>query len=133
VTRLLRRRRLDPVGRQVALAIGGARIAIGAGALTAPRAALRALGYERPGAGALTLARLAGARDVALGALAIAGRNDPAALRAACLAGAGADAADAAVFGKALAGGEESALAGATGAATALPAALIGVWAASRI
>jgi peptide-methionine (R)-S-oxide reductase len=128
-----RRRRLDPIGRQIALAIGAARIAIGAGALSAPRAALGALGYERPGASALTLARLAGARDVALGALAIAGRDDPGALRAACLAGAGADAADVAVFGKALAGGQEDPLAGVTGVATALPAALIGLWAASRL
>src|ERR1700709_780400 len=78
------RRRSDPLARQAVLGIAAGRIAIGARAMFATGPAL---------------GRSAGGRDIALGLLALAARDDRKALRAAALAGAAVDAADAVSFG----------------------------------
>ena len=93
------RRRVDPLGRQAVLAIASGRIAIGAGALIGTRPALKLLGFPEPDAAGLALARMAGGRDLAIGLLALAAREDRKALRIAALAGAAVDASDAIAFG----------------------------------
>jgi hypothetical protein len=92
----------DPTGRQLALAIAVGRIAIGAGALFATRPALGLLGFAEAGVTGRALAKLVGGRDIALGALVLAAREDANALRMATLAGAAVDAADAVAFGLAI-------------------------------
>jgi hypothetical protein len=93
-----RRPRIDPLGRQAVLAIAAGRLAVGAGALFATRPALRGLGFGETDSAGLALAKLAGGRDLALGGLTLAARDDPAALRAAALAAAVLDGADALTF-----------------------------------
>src|ERR1700742_3017100 len=78
-----RRRQPDPLARAAVLGIAGGRIAIGVGAVLATRPALKALGFEATDTSTRALARLAGGRDIAIGLLAFAARDDPAALRAA--------------------------------------------------
>lgn len=126
------RRRIDPEARQALLAIAGGRIAIGVGALAATRPALAAFGFAAPGPQATALARVAGSRDVALGLLTLAARDDRSWLRTVGLAAAGVDAADAAVFGIA-ARQPELRLAGAGGGLSGAAAALVGVWAVGRL
>ncbi len=128
-----RRKGPDPPARAVALAIAAGRIAIGAGVLLAPRAALRVLGFPRTDASGRALAKLAGGRDIALGALALAARDDRAALRGACLAGIAADAGDALTLGGAAARGEQLGHAGTVGAASGAAAAVAGTWALNRL
>ena len=70
----------------------------GSGALLATRPALRGLGFAETDAAGLALGRLAGGRDVAIGLLTLAARDDPGALRAAALVAAAVDAADALTF-----------------------------------
>jgi Domain of unknown function (DUF4267) len=123
----------DPLARALALAIGAGRIAIGAGVLLAPQASLRALGFPATDASGKALAKLAGGRDVALGALALAARDDREALRSACIAGIAADAGDALSLGSAAARGESLGHAGTLGAASGAAAALAGTWAVNRL
>ena len=114
------------------LAIAVGRLAVGAAALLATRPALRGLGFAETDSSGLALAKLAGGRDLALGAVTLAVRDDPAALRAAALAAAALDAADAATF--ALAGaGPETRDAGIRGLASGAAAALLGLWAYRRL
>jgi hypothetical protein len=128
----MRRRRIDPSARKLILGIAAGRMAIGIGALLAPRVALRALGLPPTGPEAPALARLAGGRDVTLAALTLAVREDPAGLRRVGLAAAAADAADAAVFG--LAGRRpEMRLAGVAGVLSGAGSAAAGAWACSRL
>lgn len=129
---MLRGRRIDPLGRRTALAIAAGRVAVGAGALLATGPALRALGFAEADPGSRALARLAGSRDVAIGALTIAARDRRRALAFATALSAAVDAADATVFGVA---GREPATrrAGAIGAASGAAAALAGAWAARRL
>lgn len=119
--------------RRAAIAIAVGRIGLGVGALLATRPALRALGFPGTDASGHALARLAGGRDLALGALTLAARNDTAALRALTLAGASLDAADALTLG--LAGQKRSELrrAGIGGVASGGSAALAGAWAWRRL
>jgi len=129
---VLGRGKTDPLARRAALGIGAGRIAIGLGTLLATDPALRALGFAEVGAGGRALARLAGARDLVLGAATIAVREDPRKLRAATALGAALDAADAVAF--ALAPRDpETAEAGVRGVLAGAGAALAGAWAARRI
>jgi len=93
------RRRIDPLARQTVLAIAAGRIAIGVGAVFATRPALKALGFAEVDAAGTALGRIAGGRDLALGLLALAARDDQRALRIVGLAGAAVDASDAITFG----------------------------------
>ncbi|MET0559774.1 MAG: DUF4267 domain-containing protein [Solirubrobacterales bacterium] len=126
------RRRPDPLARQAVLAIAAGRIAIGVGATLATRPALGALGFPPEDPTGQTMARVAGSRDVALGLLTFAARNDRSKLRAVSLAATGVDAADAVTFAFASAipglrrGGIGGGLSGAAAAAT-------GIWAWRRL
>jgi hypothetical protein len=128
----VRRRRIDPVGRQAVLAIAAGRVTIGVGALLATRPALKALGFPETDAVGLALGRIAGGRDVALGLLAFAARDDRRALRLAALAGAAVDASDAVTFGLA-AKDPVARRAGALGVVSGSAAALGGAWAWRRL
>ncbi|MGV1047088.1 MAG: hypothetical protein ACOYD4_01000 [Solirubrobacterales bacterium] len=127
-----RRGRIDPLTQQMVLAGAAGRIAVGAGAFFATRPALRALGFGETGAAGSALAKVLGARDLALGALTMAVRDDRAALRAVTLAAAALDAADTAAFAIA-AGDPETRMGGVSGALTAGAATLAGLWAWRRL
>lgn len=126
---MLRRTRIDPLGRQAAIAIAGGRIAIGAGALLATGPALKVLGFSETDVAGRALARLAGTRDVALGMLTILARDDPRALRVATAVSAAVDAADAIAFGVASADPSARLVGFTSGSA----AALSGLWAWRRL
>jgi hypothetical protein len=127
-----RRRQIDPLGRQAALAIGAGRVAIGIGTLFATRPGLRALGFAETDATGTALAKALGARDLALGLVTLAVRDDSDALRATAFAGAALDTADAVAFSYAL-GDPETRQAGLTGLAGATAVALAGAWAWRRL
>jgi hypothetical protein len=127
-----RGRRIDPLARQAVLAGAAGRLAVGAGAFFATRPALRALGFSETGAAGSALAKVLGARDLALGALTVAVRDDAAALRTVTLAAAVLDAADVAAFAIA-AGDPETRQGGVAGALTAGGATLAGLWAWRRL
>jgi hypothetical protein len=126
------RRRSDPRARQTVLAIAGARIAIGVGALFVTRPALKLLGFAETDAVGLALGRISGGRDIALGLLALAARDDRKALRIAALAGAAVDASDAVTFGVA-ARDPVARRAGIGGVLSGSAAALTGAWAWRRL
>jgi hypothetical protein len=129
---MLGRNQADPLARQASLAIAGGRLAVGGAALFATRPALRALGFGETDSSGLALAKMLGGRDLAMGGLAIAVRDDPAALRAVTLAAAVLDSADAVTFSFAL-GDPETRRAGIAGVASAAAAALVGLWAWRRL
>jgi hypothetical protein len=121
--------------RQVAVGLGMARVAVGAGALLTTGPALGLLGFARA-AGApetRTVTRLAGSRDVALGSFALAALKDPRALHAVTLANACVDAADAVTFGVPLARRQGIDRAALLGASSAAAAAAAGFWLAGRL
>jgi hypothetical protein len=124
----MRRRPLDPRVRALAAAIGAVRVAIGVGALLAPRPALGALGFSEPSGATVALARLAGSRDVALGVLALRSLDDRDDLSSISLACAAVDAADAASFAVALVRRDGIDRGAALGVLSATPAALVGLW-----
>ncbi len=111
---------------------GFGRIAIGLGLAFTPELAMRTLGFAQPSPATVTAARLAGGRDIVIGALTIAALDDPARLRTATLAAAAVDAGDALTFAAAL-GEPETQRAALRGLAAALPATLAGLWAAWRL
>jgi hypothetical protein len=119
--------------RRVAIGIAGGRIALGVGALIATRPALRALGFPGTDSSGHALARLAGGRDLALGALTLAARDRTGPLRALVLAGASLDAADALTLGLAGRKDSELRLAGIGGVVSGGGAALAGAWAWRRL
>ncbi|MFN8162587.1 MAG: hypothetical protein U0R26_01930 [Solirubrobacterales bacterium] len=123
-----RRRQIDPLGRHSVLAIAAGRIAIGTGALLATGPALKLLGFSEADAAGRALARLAGGRDIALGLLAVAARDDLGALRVAALTAAAVDLGDAISFGIA-ARDPAARRAGLSGVASGGAAALAGAWA----
>jgi hypothetical protein len=133
----LRRRhpRTDaPEIRLPAIALAAGRVAIGVGLAVAPGRALSALGFGDHSAATVAVARIAGARDVVMGASALLALDDAERLRRATLANAAADVGDVATFGAALAGGgEEVRGAAVRGFAGALAAALAGAWLARQI
>jgi hypothetical protein len=99
--------------------------------LAAPERALRALGFAEVSPATVAVSRIAGIRDLVLGVLTLAAREDPARLRAATLANAAADAGDTLAFAGALGSGERTA--GSLGIAAALPATVLGLWTAWRL
>ena len=115
--------------RRVVIAIAVGRVALGVGALFATKPALRALGFPGSDTSGYALARLAGGRDLALGALTLGARGDTGALRALALAGASLDAADALTLGLAGQSHGELRLAGIGGVISGGSAALSGAWA----
>jgi hypothetical protein len=129
---VFRRARIDPLARQAAIAIAAGRLALGAGALLTPGAALKALGFTRVDGTSLALTRLAGTRDIALALLTLAARDDRRALRTATAVSAAVDAGDAISLG--LAGRDPAARqAGIVGVASGAAAALAGLWAWRRL
>jgi hypothetical protein len=127
-----RRRKPDPLARATVLGIAGGRIVIGAGALLATRPALRVLGFEASDTSARALARIAGGRDLAIGLLAFAARDDRAALREAAAAAAAVDLGDAICF--AVAGRDPAAgRAAVQGILSGGAAAVVGAWAIRRL
>jgi hypothetical protein len=121
----------SPEVRAWSLASAGARIAIGLGMLATPEPALRALGFKEVTPATLALGRVAGARDLVLGAATLAAFGDRDRLRTATLANAVADGGDTLAFGLAI--GSSERIAGLRGIAAALPAAIAGGWIAWRL
>ena len=119
--------------RRVAIGIAAGRITLGFGALMTTGPALRVLGFPGTDTTGHALARLAGGRDLALGALTLAARDHTAALRAFVLAGASLDAADALTLGLAGQKDSELRLAGIGGFVSGGSAALAGAWAWRRL
>ena len=74
--RLPRRRRSCVSSALLARGLGFARMGIGAGLWLAPRRAMAVLGFDAGNPQAMALARLAGTRDIALGAVAVATADD---------------------------------------------------------
>jgi len=107
-------------------------MAIGVGALLATRPALKALGFGAADTSTRALARLAGGRDVALGLLVIAARDDRVALREATAVAAAVDLGDAVCF--AIAGRDSAAgRAAVQGVLAGAGATLLGAWALRRL
>jgi hypothetical protein len=129
---MLRRNRVDAKARKVALLLGGSRLAIGIGALFAPRPALRLLGFDGTEATGEAMARLAGGRDLALGALTVGARDDASTLRTVIVLSSACDLADALALGLA-ARREETRRAGLGGVLSGGAAALAGFWAWHRL
>lgn len=126
------RRRVDPRARQVAMQIGGSRILIGVGALLVTEPALRLLGFGEPEATGRALARLAGGRDISLGALTLAARDDAQKLRTLMLVSGACDLADAVGLGLS-ARHPETRRAGVGGIVSGSAAAIADLWAARRL
>lgn len=93
-----RQRRMDSRARQVALQIGGSRVALGMAIFLATRPALRAMRFPEPGPTGVALAKLGGGRDIAIGALTLSARSEPDRLRTLLLVSNLCDLADAAAF-----------------------------------
>jgi len=129
---MLGRNRTDPRARQLGIALSAFRVGLGVGTLLATRPALRVLGFKDTDEGGEALAQLAGGRDLALGALTLVSREDPASFRALILAAAALDAADAFSLGLSV-GNPETRRAGFNGLASGGAAALAGLWAWRRL
>jgi hypothetical protein len=120
--------------RLLSTVLGGGRVAIGLGLAVAPRMTLNALGFSDHGTAAVAVARIAGGRDLVMGAATLLALGDAQRLRAASLANAVADAGDALTFASVLASGDGDVRdAGLRGLAAAVPAALAGAWVATRL
>jgi type IV secretory pathway protease TraF len=127
-----RRGRIDPLGRRAALALGGARVGLGIGALFVTGPTLKALLFGETDSVGRALAKLAGGRDLALGLMTLALRDDAQALRTVTLAAAALDAADAFSLGLVARDGDTR-LAGLGGVVSGGGAALAGAWAWHRL
>lgn len=90
---------IDPLGRAGAIGIAAVRAALGVAIFTSPNKALGALGFSDPDPATVTIARLAGGRDIALGMHGLANANEKARLRESVAIGALVDAGDALAFG----------------------------------
>lgn len=130
--RLRRPPQIDPLARQAALEMAGCRVAIGAAGFLATGPALRGAGLGEANATARAVGKVAGGRDLALGLLTFAVRDDRRMLRTVTLAAALCDAADAAAFSFAAAE-PETRTGGAIGALVGGGAALLGFWAFRRL
>jgi hypothetical protein len=129
---LARSRKPDPLARAAVLGIAAGRIGIGVGAMLATRPALKALGFEASDTSARALARIAGGRDIAIGLLTFAVRDDREALREATAAAAAVDLGDAVCF--AIAGRDPAAgRAAVQGVLSGGAAAAVGAWALRRL
>jgi hypothetical protein len=96
---MARRKDVDARARQVALGLGASRVALGTGLLFATRPALRGMGFGTTDASGEAVSKIGGGRDLALGALTLAARDDREALRAALLISGACDLADAVAMG----------------------------------
>jgi len=123
----------SPAVPAAAAALAAGRLMIGGSLILAPERTLGALGFEQPSETTVAVARLAGVRDIVLGAAQALAIGDRDRLRRSSLACAAADAGDAAVFASALGGEPSVRRAAMRGAAAATPAALAGLWLASRL
>jgi len=123
---------MDRRARQVALQIGASRVAMGVGIFLTTRPALRILGFGEANAGGEALAKLGGGRDMAIGALTLAARNDPEALRTTILVSSACDLADAVALGIS-ARHRETRRAGIGGIVSGGAAAVAGLWAWRRL
>jgi hypothetical protein len=120
--------------RLLSAVLGAGRLAIGLGLAVSPRTTLKALGFSDHGTAAVAVARIAGGRDLVMGAATLLALGDAERLRAASLANAAADAGDALTFASVLASGDGDVRdAGLRGLAAAVPAALAGAWVATRL
>jgi hypothetical protein len=90
---------MDPKARGIALEIGATRVLMGVGIFFATRPALRVLGFGEAGATGMALGKLGGGRDIAIGALTLAARDDRRALRTALLISSACDLTDAVALG----------------------------------
>lgn len=129
---LRRRPEIDPLARQAVLGMAGCRVAIGAATFLATGPALRGAGLGEGNATARAVGKVAGGRDLALGLLTFAVRDDREMLRTVALAAALLDAADAAAFSFA-AVEPETRRGGAIGVLAGGAAALLGFWAFRRL
>jgi tryptophan synthase beta subunit len=127
-----RRRKPDPLARAAVLGIAGGRIAIGLGAAFATRPALRILGFEASDTSARALTRIAGGRDIVIGLLTLAARDDRERLRETAAVAAAVDLGDAIAFG--IAGRDAAAgRAAVQGILSGAAAAAVGAWAVRRL
>lgn len=129
---MLRRTRADRRARQVALQIGASRVAMGVAIFFATPEALRTLKFGETDAPGQALAKLGGGRDIAIGALTLAARNDPPALRRTILISSACDVADAIALGVS-ARRPETRNAGLGGVVSGGAAAAAGFWAWRRL
>jgi hypothetical protein len=129
---LRRRPEIDPLARQAVLGMAGCRVAIGTATFLATGPAMRAGGLGEVNATGRAVGKVAGGRDLALGLLTFAVRDDREALRTVALAAALLDAADAAAFSFA-AVEPETRTGGALGVLVGGAAALLGFWAFRRL
>jgi hypothetical protein len=126
------RPKIDPLAQQVVLSMAGCRVGIGAATFLATGPAMRAAGLGDADATGRAIGKVAGARDVALGLLTLAVREDREMLRTVALAAALLDAADAAAFSFATVE-PETRRGGAIGVLAAGAAAFLGFWAFRRL
>jgi hypothetical protein len=129
---MFRKPEMDPLARQVALQIGASRVGVGTAAFFVTRPALRALGFSESDSTGRAFAKVLGARDIGVGWLTLAVRDDPNALRSVILASSCLDLADAVASGVA-AGKEETRRPGIIGVLSGGGAALAGFWAWQRL
>ena len=129
---MLRRSKMDPLARQVALELGVGRIGLGAAVLFATRPALKALGFGEPGRVGEALAKFGGGRDAALGVMTLAARDDRQALRTTILVSSACDLADMVALGIS-ARHPETRTAGIGGVLAGGAAAAVGFWAWRRL
>jgi hypothetical protein len=127
-----REKKVDPLARQVALEIGATRIGVGMAAFFATRPGLRAIGFSESDATGRTFAKVLGARDMAVGSLVLAIRDDPDTLRAVTLVSSLLDLADSVAFATAAAN-PETRRPGIIGVFSGGAAALAGLWAWRRL
>jgi hypothetical protein len=127
-----RERHVDPKARQVAMQIGGSRVALGAAIFLATRPVLRAMRFPEPGPSGVALAKLGGGRDIAIGALTLGSLSDPDRLRTVMLVSNLCDLADAAAFGSAVRD-PQMRLPGLAGVLSGSAAAAAGFWAWRRL
>lgn len=131
--RSARRSSLDAAEGVVAAGLAAGRLAIGAGIWLAPRPTLRALGLGELDAAALTLARIAATRDLALGAWMASAAGDRRALQAPAVAVTACDGGDALAFALLARRGGDAAGAGLRGLSAAAPATVAGLWLLKRL
>lgn len=129
---MFRRRRIDPKARQVAMQIGGSRVALGASIFLATRPVLRTMRFPEPGPSGVALAKLGGGRDIAMGAVTLSALSDPDRLRTVMLVSNLCDLADAAAFVFA-ARDPQMRLPGISGVLSGAGAAAAGFWAWRRL
>jgi hypothetical protein len=127
-----RRRDIDQKARQVALQIGGSRVALGAAILFATRPALRTMRFPEPGPTGVALAKLGGGRDIAIGALTLSALSDRERLRTVMLVSNLCDLADATAFAFA-ARDPDMRLPGISGVVSGAAAGIAGFWAWRRL